>query len=81
MEVTLRKDYHLVLSFDTPNEELQKTLLEVVKEAGRNIEGAAKLAHGAVADGGGKPTVTLYSDDFLMGKEEFELQENNTKSG
>jgi hypothetical protein len=72
----LRKDFHIVLSFDTPNTELHETFKELAKSAGRDLHTAANLAYGSVNDGGGKPSLTLYSDDFLMGKEEFTAEED-----
>jgi len=75
----MKKEYHLVVGFDTSNEELQKTILEVVRNSARDVWGAAHLAHGAMDPGSPKPDLHLYSDDFVAGKEDLDLEDKETR--
>lgn len=67
----MKKEFHAVLSFDCNNEALMQTLQSIVVEHLRKMFASALLAHGAINDGSVKPEIHLYSDDFLMGKEDI----------
>lgn len=69
----MKKEFHAVLSFDCTSETLMNTLQTIVVENLRKMYAAALLAHGAVNDGSTKPDIHLYSDDFLMGKEDINV--------
>lgn len=71
----MRKDFHLVLSFDSPNEKLVNELLELMKSHAREIDTTARFVHGSVNDGSPKPEVKLFSDDFLMGKDDLDIKD------
>lgn len=67
----MKKEFHAVLSFDTMNDAMMATYQQIVEDSCRQLYAAALLAHGALNDGATKPEIHLYSDDFLMGKEEL----------
>lgn len=67
----MKKEFHLVLSFDTTNQDLMNTYQTIVIESARKVYASALLAHGAINEGATKPDIHLYSDDFLMGKEDL----------
>lgn len=68
----MKKEFHLVVSFDTTSQSLMDTLQSIVVTHARQIFAAALIAHAAVNDGSTKPDIHLYSDDFLMGKEDID---------
>ncbi len=70
----MKKEFHLVLAFDSGNEALMKTYEEIVILKGREIFASAVLAHGAIRDASTKPEIHLYCDDFIMGREEVEVK-------
>jgi hypothetical protein len=69
----MKKEFHLVLSFDTTDDDLMGAYQEIVVAKAREMFGAALLAHGALREGTPPPDIHLYSDDFLMGKEDIDL--------
>lgn len=80
------------MSYDTGNEELQKQVLEVVRGKAQQIWTAVHMAHAAMDPQSPKPDMHLYSDDFIMGKDDIavtpkqmkdekEAAENADKSG
>jgi len=71
---TVKKEYHLVISYDTANEELQKVILETVRKKAQEVWGAVHLAHNAMDPQSPKPDMHLYSDDFIMGKDDIEVK-------
>ena len=77
----MKKEFHLVLAFDSGNEALMKTYEEIVILKGREIFASAVLAHGAIRDASTKPEIHLYCDDFIMGREEVEVKANEIAQG
>ncbi len=69
----MKKEFHLVLGFDTLNDNLMKTYQEIVINQARLLYASALLAHGAQRDGSTAPDIHLYSDDFLAGKEDLDM--------
>jgi hypothetical protein len=68
----MKKEFHLVVSFDATSQSLMDTLQSVIVMHARDIFAAGLIAHAAVNDGSTKPDIHLYSDDFLMGKEDID---------
>lgn len=81
----MKKEYHLVVSYDTTNEELQKEILAVVRKKAQEVHGAVLMAHAAMDPHAPAPDLHLYSDDFLMGKDDIAVtnaqDEGDRKSG
>ncbi len=71
----MKKEYHLVIGFDTANEGLQQQVLELVRQSARDVWGAVHLAHAAMDPTSPKPDLHLYSDDFVAGKEDLGLED------
>lgn len=78
----MKKELHLVIGFDSPNTELTETITEIVVIKAREIWGAAHIAHNAAVPDAPPPDLHLYSDDFLMGKEDIDVHKrgDETKS-
>jgi hypothetical protein len=70
----MKKEYHLVVSFDTTKENVQNMFLDIMKQHGREIVAAVNMAHNAIEPTAPKPHVRLWSDDFLAGEEDQDLK-------
>ena len=70
----MKKEFHLVLSYDSSNEAFRDIIQQVVVEKSREIFGATQLMQAAMDPSSPKPEIHIYSDDFIMGKEDIEVK-------
>lgn len=71
----MKKEFHLIVRFDSASEEMQKSYHDVVVKYALDLHAAAIVAHAAVNDGSTAPEIYAYSDDFLAGKSDMPLKE------